>query len=61
MTQFKKQQKVKVFQDPMTCQNYEGIAILKSFIDSSNDSETWMVRFNPDEGKVRRIINLNNY
>lgn len=60
--------KIKVYQKPLTEEQYQGVAVLHSRIDSYTDSkgnECWNVVFNyesydVDIRIVRRIVNLRN-
>ncbi len=40
---------VTIYQDPITCKDAEGEAILVSKIDENANSETWKVHFRGDE------------
>ena len=57
----KKGEKVKVYQDPITCKDFEGYAKLIEPMPRKRDikglTETWLVKFE-DEAKVERTINL---
>jgi hypothetical protein len=57
----KKGETIKVFQDPITCKDFEGYAKLIEPMPRKRDikelTETWIVKFE-DGTKVERTINL---
>jgi hypothetical protein len=49
---------VKIFEDPVTRRQFEGLAILKKFVSKEPPfGERWRVTFIGDEGTVYRLVN----
>ena len=61
----KRGDKVRVYQHPVTDEQYEGEAVLVRFCDDCSDpgeekGEYWLVRFRPDEDVVHRWVHARN-
>ena len=56
MPKLKKGQKVRIYQKPITHEEYEGIATLVKFVSETEQDESWMVRFRNEESTYQRLI-----
>lgn len=65
MPELTKGQKVKVYQDPITCKDFEGTAKLVNFLGNNRsrpgrgvDQEYWSVEFGNDPHSYSRWVNV---
>lgn len=65
MEELKKQLKVMVYQDPLTCQKPEGDAVLIKKMEYAREQENgiqnWKVRFISDGFVTERLINIKTH